>query len=53
MKKIVEQHTYDDNGLVKVEYIEVDETPIEEQISNKEDELLRVFKELEKLKEQI
>lgn len=52
MKVKVKQQIYDDNGLVRIETIEVDKTPIEEQIKSKEDELLKVFRELEKLKEQ-
>jgi len=52
MKIKVKQHIYDDNGLVHIEEIEVEQTPIEEQIKSKEDELLKVYRELEKLKEQ-
>ena len=52
MKKIIKEHIYDDNGLVRIEEIEVEKTPIEEQIKSKEEELLKVYRELEKLKEQ-
>jgi hypothetical protein len=48
----VKQHIYDDNGLVRIEEIEVDETPIEEQIKSKEEQLLQIYNELQKLKEQ-
>ena len=41
---------YDDNGLLSVETIMVEETPIAEQIKEKEDELLRVYQEIERLK---
>lgn len=42
---------YDDNGLVRVEFIEIDEPTPEELIAQKEAELLAVFEELKKLKE--
>jgi hypothetical protein len=41
---------YDDNGLVRVEFIEVDEPTPEELIAQKEAELLAVFEELKRLK---
>jgi hypothetical protein len=41
---------YDDNGLVRVEYIEVDEPTQEELVAQKEAELLAVFEELKRLK---
>jgi hypothetical protein len=41
---------YDNNGLVKVEFIEVDETPIETQIAEKEAQLLAIYEEIQKLK---
>lgn len=46
----VRHEYYDENGLVKVEYIEVDEPTQEELIAKKEAELLAVFEELKKLK---
>lgn len=42
---------YDDNGLVRVEYIEVDEPTQEELIAQKEAELLAVYQELQRLKD--
>jgi len=47
----VRNEIYDDNGLVRVEFIEVDETSQEELITQKEAELLEMYKELEALKE--
>jgi hypothetical protein len=47
----VRNEIYDDNGLVRVEFIEVDEPTQEELIAEKEAELLAVFEELKKLKE--
>lgn len=41
---------YDDNGLVRVEFIEVEETPIEIQIADKEAELLAIYEEIQRLK---
>jgi hypothetical protein len=46
----VRNEIYDDNGLVRVEFIEVDEPTPEELIAQKEAELLAVFEELKKLK---
>tara|TARA_R100001198_G_C5188333_1_gene182029 strand:- start:790 stop:957 length:168 start_codon:yes stop_codon:yes gene_type:complete len=47
----IRNEIYDDNGFVKVEYIEQDEPTQEELISDKEDELLRLYAELNELKE--
>ena len=41
---------YDENGLVRVEFIEVDEPTQEELIAQKEAELLEMFEELKRLK---
>ena len=46
----VRNEIYDDNGLVRVEFIEIDEPTPEELISQKEAELLALFEELKKLK---
>lgn len=47
----VRQEIYDDNGLVEVKFIEVDEPTHEEQIAEKEAELLKIYAELNALKE--
>jgi hypothetical protein len=47
----VRHEIYDDNGLVSVEYIEMDEPTQEELIAQKEAELLAVYQELQRLKE--
>ena len=47
----VRNEIYDDNGLVRVEFIEVDEPTKEELIAQKEAELLEMYEELQKLKE--
>ena len=44
---------YDDNGLVRVEFIEVNEPTQEELIAQKEAQLLEMFEELKKLKNNI
>jgi hypothetical protein len=41
---------YDDNGLVRVEFIEVDQPTNEDLIAQKEAELLSVFEEIKRLK---
>jgi hypothetical protein len=46
----VRNEIYDDNGLVRVEFIEVEEPSQEELIAQKEAELLAVFEELKRLK---
>jgi hypothetical protein len=46
----VRNEIYDENGLVRVEFIEVDEPTPEELIAQKEAELLAVFEELKRLK---
>lgn len=46
----VRNEIYDENGLVRVEFIEVDEPTPNELIAQKEAELLAVFEELKKLR---
>ena len=46
----VRNEIYDDNGLVRVEYIEVNEPTQEELIAQKEAQLLEMFEELKRLK---
>jgi hypothetical protein len=46
----VRNEIYDDNGLVRVEFIEVDEPTVDELIAQKEAELLAVFEELKRLR---
>jgi hypothetical protein len=46
----VRQEIYDDNGLVRVEFIEVDEPTAEELVAQKEAELLALYAELKALK---
>ena len=46
----VRNEIYDENGLVKVEFIEVEEPTQEELIAQKEAQLLEMFEELKRLK---
>jgi hypothetical protein len=46
----VRNEIYDDNGLVRVEFIEVEELTTEELIAQKEAELLAMYEELKALK---
>jgi hypothetical protein len=46
----VRNEIYDENGLVSVEFIEVDEPTQEELIAQKEAELLSLYEELKTLK---
>ena len=46
----VRNEIYDDNGLVRVEFIEVDEPSQEELIAQKEEQLLAMYAELQALK---
>jgi len=46
----VRNEIYDDNGLVRVEFIEVEEPTAEELVAQKEAELLALYAELKALK---
>lgn len=46
----IREEIYDENGLVRVEYIEVDEPTQDDLISQKEAELLALYEELKNLK---
>lgn len=47
----IRNEIYDENGLVKVEYIEVeDEKTPEELLKEKEAELLRIYNEIQNIK---
>jgi hypothetical protein len=46
----IRNEIYDDNGLVRVEFIEIEEPTNEELIAQKEAELLAVFEEIKRLK---
>jgi hypothetical protein len=46
----IRNEIYDDNGFVRVEFIQVDEPTTEELIAQKEAELLAMYNELKTLK---
>jgi hypothetical protein len=46
----VRQEIYDDNGLVRVEFIEVEEPTQEELIAQKEAQLIEIYNELKALR---
>jgi hypothetical protein len=48
----VRNEIYDDNGLVRVEFIEVEEPTQDELIAEKEAQLLALYEELKNLKTQ-
>jgi len=47
----IRNEIYDENGLVRVEYIEVEDIPAEDLVVQKEAELLAIYAEIQKLKE--
>jgi hypothetical protein len=46
----VRNEIYDENGLIKVEYIEVEDSSVEDLIKQKETELIDIYKQIENLK---
>lgn len=48
--KTIRNEIYDDNGLVRVEFIEVEEQTTEEILAEKQEELLRIYNEIQELK---
>ena len=46
----IRNEIYDENGLVRVEFIEVDEPTTEELLAEKQAELLRIYNEIQELK---
>jgi hypothetical protein len=48
----IRNEIYDDNGLISVEYIEVEDIPQEDLLKQKEEELLRIYQEIQEIKNQ-
>lgn len=48
----IRNEIYDDNGLVSVEFIEIEDTTQEDLLKQKEEELLRIYKEIQEIKNQ-
>lgn len=49
-KRLIRHEIYDENGLVRVEFVETDEPTQEELIAQKEQELLQMYQELKAMK---
>lgn len=47
---LLRNEIYDDNGLVSVEFIEVEDVPQEDLLKQKEEELLKIYQEIQELK---
>lgn len=48
----VRNEIYDDNGLLKVEYVEVEDVSTQDIIAEKEAEILRIYEEIQNIKNQ-
>jgi len=49
---LIRNEIYDDKGLIKVEFIEVEDIPQEDLLKQKEEELLKIYKEIQDIKNQ-
>ena len=45
------EEIYDENGLVEVRFIEVPDVSVEDQVLQKEQELIAIYNEIQKLKQ--
>jgi hypothetical protein len=52
MKQLMRHEIYDSYKLLRVEEVEVDVPDIEEEIQSKEEELIKIYNEIQQLKEQ-
>jgi hypothetical protein len=48
--KQIRNEIYDENGLVSIEFIEVEEQTQEEILAEKEAELMRIYNEIQQMK---
>jgi hypothetical protein len=48
----IRNEIYDDNGLVEVRYIEVEDISQEDLLKEKEAELIRIYNEIQQIKNQ-
>jgi hypothetical protein len=46
----IRNEIYDDNGLVSVEFIEIEDTTQEDLLKQKEEELVRIYNEIQQIK---
>jgi hypothetical protein len=49
----IRNEIYDENGLVRVEFIETDEPTEQEIIAQKEEQLLKLYEEIQQIKQNI
>lgn len=49
----IRNEIYDKNGLVRVEFIETDEPTEQEIIAQKEEQLLKLYEEIQQIKQNI
>jgi hypothetical protein len=49
----IRHEIYDENGLVRVENIEVQQDTVEQMITDREQELIKIYEEIQKLKNEI
>ena len=45
----IREEIYNEDGLVEVRFIEVDELTVEEQIAQKQEQLLQIYAEIQQL----
>ena len=46
----IRNEIYDDNGLISVEFIEVEDTTQEDLLKQKEEELVKIYNEIQQIK---
>jgi hypothetical protein len=46
----IRNEIYDNNGLISVEFIEVEDTTQEDLLKQKEEELLKIYQEIQQIK---
>lgn len=49
----IRNEIYDENGLVRVEFIETDEPTEQEIVAQKEEQLLKLYEEIQQIKQNI
>ena len=48
----IRHEIYDENGLVRVENIQVQQDTVQQMITDREEELIRIYNEIQELKKQ-
>ena len=49
---LIRNEIYDDKGLIKVEFIEVEDIIYDDLLKEKEEELLKIYQEIQQIKNQ-